>query len=173
MNAPPCCLHQKRRAEVSSPSRRYPALDGLEIAIGSLCSVVMWEYTAQAEVSTRDEGVPGQHGVGELVGVFDLRPSPALMLFSCLLFGCCVSSFVLRRQSRDPFQFLVFVVLLGGTALAGYAVREDVHLILLGYLPWATCTAMAISIVGHSLYRRLRSKGATEQRDEEKTRLLS
>ncbi|KAK4129525.1 hypothetical protein N657DRAFT_640175 [Parathielavia appendiculata] len=94
------------------------------------------------------------------------------MLFSCLLFGCCVSSFALGRHSRDPFQSLVFLVLIGGAALAGYAVQEDVHLILLGYLPWATCAAMAISISCHSLYRRLRSNGATKQGDEQKAKLL-
>jgi hypothetical protein len=95
------------------------------------------------------------------------------MLFSCLVFGCCVSSFTHRRQSEDPFQFVVYLVLLGCAAMVGYGVRAHIHLILLGYLPWATCAAMAISISGHSAYRCLKPDGsATSQGDEEKARLL-
>lgn len=94
------------------------------------------------------------------------------MLFSCLVFGCCVSSFTHRRQNQDPFQFVVYVLLLGGAALVGYGVRANAHLILLGYLPWATCAAMTVSISGHSVYRCLKPDVAAGQGDEEKARLL-
>jgi hypothetical protein len=103
---------------------------------------------------------------------FLFRPSPGLMLFSCLVFGCCVSSFTHRRQSQDPFQLVVYILLLGGAAMAGYGVRENAHLILLGYLPWATCAAMAISISGHSLFRWLRPNVGSRQGDEEKAHLM-
>lgn len=93
------------------------------------------------------------------------------MLFSCLVFGCCVSSFSHRRQSQDPFQFVVYLVVIGSASLVGYGVRANVYLVLLGYLPWATCTAMAISIAGHGLYRRLRVGSGNTQGDEEKVRL--
>jgi len=94
------------------------------------------------------------------------------MLFSCLIFGCCVSSFTYRRQSQDPLQVFVFVLLLGGAALIGYGARASVHLVLLGYLPWATCAAMTVSISSHSLYRALKPAVAMCRTDEEKARLL-
>jgi hypothetical protein len=56
--------------------------------------------------------------------------------------------------------------------MIGFLGRANVHLVLLGYLPWATCAAMAISILGHSAYRRLRPDVAMTQRDEEKPRLV-
>jgi len=90
------------------------------------------------------------------------------MLVSCLVFGCCVSSFTHRRQSQDPFQFVVYLVLLGGAALAGYGLRADPHVVLLGYLPFATCAAMAVSVSGHGAYRRIRPNVAARRRDEEK-----
>ena len=95
------------------------------------------------------------------------------MLFSCLLFGCCVSSFTHRRQSQDPYQFVVYLVLLSFAATIGYAARAHVYLILLGYLPWATCAAMVTSISGRGVYRCLRPQIATTgQGDEEKARFL-
>jgi hypothetical protein len=90
------------------------------------------------------------------------------MLFSSLLFGCCVSSFIYRRQSQDPFQFVVYFALLGGAALLGHGVRASAHLILLGYLPSATCAAMVISMWGHRLYKWLRPDVVTTRGDEEK-----
>ncbi|KAK4153081.1 hypothetical protein C8A00DRAFT_43963 [Chaetomidium leptoderma] len=138
-----------------------------EIPISSLCSVVTWQYTVQ------NEAVPGHHGAGDAAEAFLFRPSPGLMLVSCLVFGCCVSSFAHRRQSQDPFQIVVYLALLGGAALTGYAVQANVHLILLGYLPWATCAAMVFSISGHSVYRCLKSDAAKGRGDdEEKARLL-
>ncbi|AEO70308.1 uncharacterized protein THITE_2121561 [Thermothielavioides terrestris NRRL 8126] len=114
-----------------------------------------------------------QHGAEEHAGKnFVFRPSPGLMLFSCLVFGCCVSSFSHRRQNQDPFQFLIYIVLLGAAGAAGYGARAHAHLILLGYLPFATCAAMIISILGHAIYRRLKHAEAPRQEDEEKARLL-
>lgn len=95
------------------------------------------------------------------------------MLVSCLAFGCCVSSFTHRRQSQDPFQFVVYLIVLGTTAIMGHNFGVDMHLILLGYLPWAMCAAMAVSISGHSIYRCLKPGVAGAQGDdEEKVRLL-
>ena len=90
------------------------------------------------------------------------------MLFCCFVFGCCVSSFTQRRQRQNPFQFVVYLVLLSGAALVGYWLRADPNLVLLGYLPFATCAAMAISVSGHGAYRRLRPEAAAPPGDEEK-----
>lgn len=103
---------------------------------------------------------------------FAFRPSPSLMLFACLAFGCCVSSFSHRRQSSDQFQYAVYAIILGAAAIAGCGARASVHMILLGYFPWATCAAMAVSSMAHSLYRRLRPCTGTLREDEEKAQLL-
>jgi hypothetical protein len=81
------------------------------------------------------------------------------MLFSCVLFGCCVSSFAQRRQNQDPFQFVFYILFLGGAVLLGYGLQTPRYLILLGYLPLATCAAMTASISVHKLCRRLGRAG--------------
>ncbi|KAL2022695.1 hypothetical protein VTK56DRAFT_4776 [Thermocarpiscus australiensis] len=144
----------------------------LEISIACLCSVVTWEYTAQNELPREYDMSVEQHLTENRADGFIFRPSPGLMLLSCLIFGCCVSSFTQRRQSQDPLQCVVYIVLLGGAAIIGCAVGANVHLILLGYLPWATCAAMAMSISGHGLYRRLKLDAGRSQGDEEKVSLM-
>ncbi|KAL2165244.1 hypothetical protein VTH06DRAFT_540 [Thermothelomyces fergusii] len=147
---------------ISSP--RYCLSEAFEIPLCSLCSLVMWTYTVQ-NVSVEN---------GDAAGPPFFHPSPGLMLSSCLVFGCCVSSFTYRRQDQDPLQLLVYLVILGCAALIGYAAGAHPYLILLGYLPWATCTAMAISISSHGAYRYLKSKDSTGWgKDEEKVSLLA
>ncbi|KAL2124777.1 hypothetical protein VTJ04DRAFT_1142 [Mycothermus thermophilus] len=109
-----------------------------------------------------------QQGQGEEVDDSTFfRPPPGLMLFSCLVFGYSVSSFTHRRHRRDPLQPIVYFIVLATVAVVGYGMTADARLVLLGYLPWATCAAMVISMVGHSLYRHLRSE-VREMSDEEK-----
>ncbi|KAH6853677.1 hypothetical protein B0I37DRAFT_12775 [Chaetomium sp. MPI-CAGE-AT-0009] len=188
MDPKPCCFHQSPRMANPVPSRRHRLPEILEITISSLCSVVTWEYITQNEVPQSPDGVsprwPGlgmdiqligeqNHGTGNTTGTCIFRPSPGLMLLSCLVFGCCVSSFAHRRQSQDPFQFVVYLVLLSCAATIGYIVQAHVYLILLGYLPWATCAAMVISISGRGVYRFLKPHvTTTSQGDEEKTRFV-
>ncbi|KAL2154896.1 hypothetical protein VTH82DRAFT_3572 [Thermothelomyces myriococcoides] len=135
----------------------------------------MWTYTIQNVLVEKRDGVSGRHNetkdTGGLSSIF--RPSPGSMLFSCLVFGCCVSSFTCRRQDQDAFQFIIYLVILGCVASIGYAVGAHPYLILLGYLPWATCAAMVLSISGHSAYRCLKTKDLTRQSQcEEKAPLL-
>jgi hypothetical protein len=190
---PLLCLLQPRPRSVDSP----PPGDGHLVAEVSqilmcvLCSMVIWMFTLQNRpqsanlpVRLRTLSVP-QHMSPNLVmnpKVFHwpsvqqgaevddpafFRPPPGLMLFSCLVFGYCVSSFAHRRHRRDPLQPMVYFIILATVAVVGYGVTADAHLVLLGYLPWATCAAMVISMVGHSLYRRLRPVDR-EMCDEEK-----
>lgn len=186
----PCCSLQNTDKTRSAQGRWHWLSETLEIGIAALCSTVTWEYTVQNDVSQRHDSVSSspsglgsestdpagvqileQHAANHTDG-FLFRPSPGLMLLSCLVFGCCVSSFTHRRQSQDPLQFVVFVLLLGSAAMAGYGVRENVHLVLLGYLPWATCAAMAVSISAHSVHRWLRLEAGADHGDEEKVRLV-
>jgi len=53
----------------------------------------------------------------------------------------------------------------------GYVFNASTNLILLGYLPWAMCMAMAVSLFGHSLFRSMRFSSVRQSVDEEKARL--
>jgi hypothetical protein len=101
-----------------------------------------------------------------------LNPTPELMLGSCLVFGCCVSSFVHRRQSQDTCQFVVYAVFLTAVVVSGFGIEASANLILLGYAPWAMCAAMATSLYGHALYRRQRKQNEKRSGDDEKALLF-
>jgi len=117
----------------------------------------------------------GQYVVakGLLASDILLNPPAELMLVSCLVFGCCVSSFVHRRQNQDVFQFGVYTVFIIAAVVCGYGLEASTNLILLGYTPWAMCAAMATSLYGHALYRRQRTTRSGKRfRDDEKALLL-
>jgi len=115
----------------------------------------------------------GQHAEEQRTAAnFLLYPSPGLMLCCCLVFGCCVSSFAHRRQEEDGLQLVVFTVFLSGAVVVGYALEASANLILLGFVPWAMCVAMATSLSGHHLYRSRRFYTGQNPRDEEKARSL-
>jgi len=173
MSTPPC-LSLNKSEGVHPPAGFWDwASESLEIGIGTLCSLVTWQYTVQNDLA---RGIAYSNGHRVAPGDthnFLFHPSAGLMLASCLIFGCCVSSFIHRRQDKDPFQFVFYLVLLAVAASVGYGFHASVHLILLGYLPWATCAAMALSISAHSLHRRIGADGGTGWRDEEKAQLLA
>ncbi|KAK3337186.1 hypothetical protein B0T19DRAFT_63310 [Cercophora scortea] len=148
------CFSPHKEEVHSSTWARSHASEAVEIGLGSLCSAIIWRYTAQNEPRHRLALSPeAQYGVESQPGSFLLDPSPGLMLFSCLVFGCCVSSFVHRRQDKDRFQSVVYAAVLAAVVLAGYTTRASANLIMLGYLPGATCAAMVISVSVHSFYK--------------------
>ncbi|KAK0734108.1 hypothetical protein B0T26DRAFT_635564 [Lasiosphaeria miniovina] len=170
MNCGSCSSHQN----AEDPSQHAGPWTWLsetsEIGLGALCSIVTWRFTVQNDLTRGDSSSHENHGESRTVDL--LHPSPGLMLCSCLLFGCCVSSFAHRRQDKDPLQFAVYMIVLAAAAIIGYGLRASSNLILLGYLPWATCLAMAISISGHNLHRRWVVETRNALLDEEKVRLL-
>jgi len=98
------------------------------------------------------------------------QPSPELLLVSCLVLGCSVSSFLHRRQAEDQYQLLVFILCIACAVFLAWGAPADI--ILLRYIPWATCAAMLISYFGHSLVS-CSGSGATERKyDSEKIGLL-
>ncbi|KAK0731642.1 hypothetical protein B0H67DRAFT_474519 [Lasiosphaeris hirsuta] len=141
-------LESEERCQTTGPCGWVA--ETLEIGIGVVCGVITWRFTVQSE-STREFDTQQVAGP-QASGLFS-HPSPELMLCSCLVFGCCVSSFAHRRQDKDHFQFLIYIIFLAGAVVVGYAFEASANLILLGYLPWAMCAAMAFSLSGHSLYR--------------------
>ncbi|KAK0745947.1 hypothetical protein B0T18DRAFT_140226 [Schizothecium vesticola] len=145
----------------------------LEISIGSACSVITWRFVVQDEAMREGDSMDGQHAEEQrTAGNFLLYPSPGLMLCCCLVFGCCVSSLAHRRQEEDKLQLVVYTVFLSGAVVVGHALEASANLILLGFVPWAMCVAMATSLSGHHLYRSQRLDAGQNLRDEEKARSL-
>jgi len=151
----------------------------LEISIGSACSVITWRFVVQNESTRENDSENDSHQInGQLAvkqtaaGDFLLHPTPELMLCCCLIFGCCVSSFAHRRQDQDGLQIAVYAVFLVGAIVVGYGLEASANLILLGYVPWAMCVAMATSLSGHHFYRLRKLDSGMKLKDEEKDRPL-
>lgn len=85
---------------------------------------------------------------------FILNPSPTLMLFACLILGCSISSFAYRRQQKDRYQSLIFVLAITTSTIFGLSLGINANLIMLGLIPWALCFAMACSVAVHWAVRR-------------------
>lgn len=82
------------------------------------------------------------------------RPAPGLMFGSCILLGCCLSSFTHRRQIEDRYQAAVFILIAIWGAALGKAIGASTNMITLGFVPWALCAAMPLSFLGHAVARR-------------------
>ncbi|RYP65254.1 hypothetical protein DL769_006366 [Monosporascus sp. CRB-8-3] len=85
---------------------------------------------------------------------FLTRPSGGLMLGSCLVLGCCLSSYTHRRRGRDPYQPLVFTAWAAWAACVGLGVGCSADVIMLGLVPWALCAAVLSSYLGHAAAAR-------------------
>ncbi|KAK5663354.1 hypothetical protein OQA88_3782 [Cercophora sp. LCS_1] len=186
MNLLRCCSFHTPEEACAEPSLWDLFPETLEIGIGAACSIVTWSFTLQSESSFTPESVcvtstvdikivaneDEQQPTENAVDSFLFHPAAELMLCSCLVFGCCVSSFVHRRQEQDRFQLLVYAAFLSAAATIGYSFGASANLILLGYFPWAMCAAMAASLYGHGLHRQQRSRSLQRFGDVEKARLL-
>lgn len=75
---------------------------------------------------------------------FIIDPSPALMLSSCLVLGCAVSSFAFRRQENDRYQTVTFLIAIGAASAFGLVKNVEPNVIMLGLTPWALCIAMIL-----------------------------
>lgn len=178
--------------EAASP-RKYRwegVLEIVETGPASLCSLVLWRYAGELDepynpghvCSPPAIGCDSQHTnrpaqvddssvFGHVLAHFH-HPAPKLVLVSALGFGCCVSSFVYRRQGEDPFQVLVFALVVGTVATVAYGAGASSDLLLLGYMPFATCASMVLSLViGHAMRRRARCQEGLRVECPEKLQL--
>lgn len=109
---------------------------------------------------------------GYFSGILD--PSPALMLFSCLVMSCAISSFVYGRQIQDRYQTYLFIIAIVSASAAGLATQIDASLIMLGLIPWTLCFTMLFSSSLHGLVRKYNSQqNLIDYNDDEKETLLS
>lgn len=129
---------------------------------------MLWQYAGEIEAASDFGYVNDSQVAGHVFAHFLRRPTPKVVLISALGFGCCVSSFGYRRRREDPFQVVVFALLVGTVATVAYGLGESPSMLLLGYMPFATCAAMIFSICGHAIFRRTRSEQGTEIESQEK-----
>jgi hypothetical protein len=134
-----------------------------EIFFALLASLITSAYTLHHEargVSYPDAHSPSQEDQSQIRAFdpghfsFILDPSPALMLFSCLILGCSISSFAYRRQDHDKLQTPIFVLAITTASTFGFGMGVNANLIMLGLIPWALCFAMIFSATVHWLARR-------------------
>ncbi|KAI1465713.1 uncharacterized protein F4812DRAFT_461407 [Daldinia caldariorum] len=74
---------------------------------------------------------------------------PGLALGSCLILGCCLSSYTHRRRDRDPYQPLVFAAWIIWAVFIGWGTGISANVVTLGVIPWASCAAMLSSFFIH------------------------
>jgi len=95
--------------------------------------------------------IHGHHAVSSHAVQVLLSPSPGVMIASCLLLGCSVSSFIIRHRNE---RFLGLFLLAIPWALAlGYSVGADAKLIMAALLPWSMVAAMAITTASNTFGR--------------------
>ncbi|KAI1310456.1 hypothetical protein F5Y03DRAFT_346315 [Xylaria venustula] len=75
----------------------------------------------------------------------------SLLFVSCLVFGCCVSSYKHRMQRREPYQGIVFFMWVTWVGLAARSYGSDRDTVIVGIIPWALVAAMLSSYLGHAL----------------------
>ncbi|RYP54735.1 hypothetical protein DL768_000559 [Monosporascus sp. mg162] len=135
-----------------------------ELIPAILCSFVSTAYVLRVEQAgplDSDDAVfpPLTHRDRFFAGAlphldFLPKPSGGLMLGSCLVLGCCLSSYTHRRGGRDPYQPLVFMAWAAWAACIGLGFGCSADMVMLGLLPWALCAAVLSSYLGHAAVAR-------------------
>lgn len=149
-----------------------------EILCATSCSIITSAYTlhhesrvrlqetissSSAKASQKEDLHPGSFQY-EFLKISDeeeghfsfmLNPPPALMLASCLVLGCAISSFAYRRQDRDKLQTPIFIATITLACIIGFAWDLNANLIMLAMIPWALCMAMVLCTVVNSMVENL------------------
>jgi len=155
------CVPFESCADSLSVSRSQPVLStSCEIVCACVASLVTTVYTLHHGKRIRAFSVDHAEPESRILAFdpghfsFILDPSPALMLSSCLILGCAISSYAYRRQEQDSYQTLILLTAIGAASAIGLVAGVDVNLIMLGLIPWALCLAMVLSSWLHWLLRR-------------------
>ncbi|KAI0401242.1 hypothetical protein F4802DRAFT_435929 [Xylaria palmicola] len=141
-------LHRLRRHPYGLTT---PAVSGpLEIVPAAACSLVATCYVIQ-----RERVPPSTHERRTLLGA-DI--SHGLLLASCIVLGCCVSSYRHRMRESEPYWGTVLLFWIASVVLLGLGVGCEIDTVLVAMLPWALVAAMLTSYVGRVSAQRLMSK---------------
>ncbi|KAI5927674.1 hypothetical protein F4810DRAFT_275606 [Camillea tinctor] len=149
-------------------SRRYSSkstlLEIAELVPAIACSFVTTSYILSEESPSSPYPISDQLSI--VRSIFLSNTPPGLVLGSCLILGCCVSSYTYARRERDPYQITIFVVWIIWAVCVGWKVGCSVDMITLGILPWALCIAMLNNSAGHAAMRWHLSGKGEPQTDE-------
>ncbi|OTB02330.1 hypothetical protein M426DRAFT_322762 [Hypoxylon sp. CI-4A] len=140
-----------------SLSRESPLSELVELVPAIACSLITTTYITQTESTTGDLSTdinsPSQ-SIFHIVWVDFLRDiPPGVALGSCLVLGCCLSSYVHRRRDQDQYQVIVFIIWVSWAICIGWGIGVSANRVMLGIMPWATCAAMLSSFFGHAAAR--------------------
>ncbi|KAI2633705.1 hypothetical protein GGS26DRAFT_58292 [Hypomontagnella submonticulosa] len=143
-----------------TPSLKESPLSELaELVPALFCSFVTTSYIVRAESAREDLSVnvdsPIQMVVRRIHFDFLKHVSPGLALGSCLVLGCCLSSFIHRRRELDQYQPIVFVIWITWAVFLGWEIGASANMVTLGIVPWASCAAILSSFFGHAGARRV------------------
>ncbi|KAI1376255.1 hypothetical protein F4677DRAFT_86303 [Hypoxylon crocopeplum] len=150
------------------PSRESPLSELVELVPAIACSFVTTSYIVQTE-SMLDNLPPNIDSFSQNI-IRIIRPnfskiiSPRLALGSCLVLGCCLSSYTHRRRDYDQCQAVVFITWIAWAICVGRGIGATANLVTLGIVPWATCAAILSSFFGHAGARWF-SKRETHKRE--------
>ncbi|OTB14356.1 hypothetical protein K445DRAFT_136759 [Daldinia sp. EC12] len=137
------------------PPGSKPSLSELtELFPAVTCSFLTTCYIVRAESPREDFLINIDSHIRSLLGAvrIDLllqNVPPGLALVSCLVLGCCLSSYTHRRRDRDPYQPLVFAAWILWAMFIGWGTGISASVVTLGVIPWASCAAMLSSFFGH------------------------
>ncbi|KAI8632577.1 hypothetical protein F5Y19DRAFT_368827 [Xylariaceae sp. FL1651] len=132
---------------IISPASATPKfLELVEVVPSVVCSFFATSYVVSKEaalpLSTFD--FPRISHI-----VFPAHVPHGLLLGSCLVLGCCVSSYRHRMREREPYQGVVFLIWTVWSVLVGWRAGCKPDTVLLGMVPWALIAAMLSSYLGH------------------------
>lgn len=145
-------IHSQRRVEVQPCALNH--FSSCHVAPPS-CQPTQPHCEQRTEADER----PAQDGRHRFQHVeTTIHPSPGVMLTSCLVLGCSISSFLYRHQHSDAYQPVVFFVIIVWAIVLGYGVGASANMVMLGFVPWATCAAMLLSGCGHAMLRKMQSR---------------
>ncbi|KAI5867049.1 hypothetical protein GGS23DRAFT_303028 [Durotheca rogersii] len=119
------------------------------------CSSITTSYIARIEsvldnsADANSHPSPGQVLIRVMSSEVLWHASPGLALGSCLVLGCCLSSYAHRRRDQDQYQTIVFAIWIVWAVWVGWGIGTSADVVTLGIVPWALCAAMLSSFVGH------------------------
>ncbi|KAI6088805.1 hypothetical protein F4821DRAFT_82424 [Hypoxylon rubiginosum] len=136
--------------------RELPLSELVELFPAIACSFVTTSYIIQKEST---QGFPSQVIFRIIHFDFIRNVSPGLALGSCLVLGCCLSSYTHRRRDQDQYQAIVFIVWIVWAICIGLRVGASANMVTLGVVPWGSCAAMLSSFFGHAGARWFSTRG--------------
>lgn len=133
--------------------KESPLSELVELVPAVACSFIATSYIVQKESTQINFSIvdpPSQIIFRIIQFDFIRNVSPGLALGSCLVLGCCLSSYTHRRRDQDRYQAIVFIVWIVWAVCVGLRVGASANMVSLGLVPWTLCAAMLSSFLGHA-----------------------